>query len=209
VPIAGDVELGFRFLEVADAVRYPEQLSADAVREVARLKGRMERERMPKNVDRTLHLKLGPGGLTDVEWAAQVLQLQCGSAVPDLRTTSTLDALEAARAADVLDDEDAAVLCDGWRWAVKLRNAVVLTTGKALDALPTGERALGRVAQAIGYSSEDGPTLVEEHRERSRRVREAVDEVFRRCEQRAVDADQDEQAEPGADARPATAKGTR
>jgi hypothetical protein len=92
------------------------------------------------------------------------------------------------------------VLTNGWREAVKLRNAVVLTTGKALDALPTGERALGRVAQAIGWSSDDGPRLVEEHRARSRRVQQAVDEVFRRTEQRAEAAGQGADTGPAAEA---------
>jgi glutamate-ammonia-ligase adenylyltransferase len=182
VPLAGDIELGLRFVELADEVRFPQRLTADAVREVSRLKGRMERERMPKNTDRTLHLKLGPGGLTDVEWAVQLLQLQSGARIPDLRTTSTLDALAAAKAAGLIPEADADVLSDGWRWAVRLRNAVVLTTGKALDSLPTAERALGRVAQAVGMEADDGPRLLEEHRSRSRGVREVVDALFARAE---------------------------
>ncbi|MDQ1649417.1 MAG: [glutamine synthetase] adenylyltransferase / [glutamine synthetase]-adenylyl-L-tyrosine, partial [Frankiaceae bacterium] len=199
VPLAGDIELGFRFIELADEVRFPKRLTADAVREVGRLKGRMERERMPKNTDRTLHLKLGPGGLTDVEWAVQLLQLQSGARIPDLRTTSTLDALAAARAAELLPEADADVLSDGWRWAVRLRNAVVLTSGKALDSLPTAERALGRVAQAVGMGADDGPRLLDEHRSRSRQVRQVVDALFSRAEERAEQAqdehDQSEQSE--------------
>jgi glutamate-ammonia-ligase adenylyltransferase len=179
VPLAGDVELGLRFVEMADKIRYPAELPAGAVGEVARLKGRMERERMPKGVDRTLHLKLGPGGLTDVEWTAQLLQLKYAHTYPELRTTRTLDALEAARVAGLLNDEEAKVLCEGWREAVRLRNAVVLSTGKAADALPIGERALGRVAQVLDYPGEPGE-LLEEYRERGRRTRAVVEEVFRR-----------------------------
>jgi glutamate-ammonia-ligase adenylyltransferase len=186
VPIAGDVELGLRFLELADQTRYPAALPTSAVDEVARLKRRMGRERMPKGVDPTLHLKLGPGGLTDVEWAAQILQLQHGAQVPELRTTSTLDALSAAVAAGLLPAEDAETLSDGWRWAARLRNAVVLTTGKALDSLPTGERAIGRVAQALGYDSDEGGRLLDDHRARGRRTRTVVDRVFARAAGRPV-----------------------
>jgi glutamate-ammonia-ligase adenylyltransferase len=187
VPIAGDVELGLRFLELADGVRFPAALSIAAVKEIARLKTRMERERMPKGVDRTLHLKLGPGGLTDVEWAAQLLQLQDGARVPGLRTSSTLDALAAAASAGLVSADEVQVLSEGWRQAVRLRNAVVLTTGKALDVLPTGERAIGRVAQVLGGSAEDGARLLDDHRARSRRVREVVDAVFARAAERAED----------------------
>jgi glutamate-ammonia-ligase adenylyltransferase len=185
VPIAGDVELGLRFSELVDHKRYPESLPPEAVSEVARLKARMESERIAKGVDRTLHLKLGPGGLTDVEWVAQILQLQHAARMPDLRTTSTLDALEAATSAGLLSDEEGDVLADAWRRAVRLRNAVVLTTGKALDALPTGERALGRVAQVVGYSADEGQQLLDDHRQRGKRTREVVDEVFRRCAEQA------------------------
>ena len=208
LPIAGDVELGMRFLELADEVRYPATLSAAAVAEVARLKSRMERERMPKGVDPTLHLKLGPGGLTDVEWAVQLLQLQFGATVPGLRTTSTLDALAAASAAELLPADDAEVLGNGWRWVVRLRNAVVLTTGKALDALPTGDRAIGQVAQVLGYSADEGATLLEDHRGRGRRTREVVDQVFARCQQRAQDqADSAQPNQARADSGVATSGG--
>ena len=49
----------------------------------------MEAERIPRGVDRALHLKLGPGGLSDVEWIVQLLQLQHAHALPSLRTTRT------------------------------------------------------------------------------------------------------------------------
>jgi glutamate-ammonia-ligase adenylyltransferase len=227
VPIAGDVELGFRFVELADSVRYPEKLPAAAVAEVVRLKSRMERERMPKGVDRTLHLKLGPGGLTDVEWAAQILQLQHGARIPELRTTSTLDALAAAVEAGLLSAEEGQVLIEGWRWAVRLRNAVVLTTGKALDTLPTGERAIGQVAQAVGWtpdvngdsngdsSGESGGsrTLLDEHRQRARRTREVVDALFARCQEQAR-SDEPAGEQPGGGAaaettKPETSGGTK
>ena len=67
-----------------------------AVREIRRLKARMEAERLPRGADPGLHTKLGRGGLSDVEWVAQLLQLQHGHEVPGLRTTRTLPALAAA-----------------------------------------------------------------------------------------------------------------
>ncbi len=84
-PIGGDPVVGLRSSRTRGPIRYPEALSRDAVSEVLRLRGRMERERVPRGVDRTLHLKLGPGGLTDVEWAAQLLQLRHGAEVESLR----------------------------------------------------------------------------------------------------------------------------
>ena len=79
------------------SIRYPaDGIGGDAVREIRRIKARMEAERMPRGVEPALHLKLGPGGLADVEWVAQLLQLRHAGAVPALRTTRTLAALTAA-----------------------------------------------------------------------------------------------------------------
>ena len=98
-PAAGDRELGRRFTALADEYRYPAGgIDEASVREIRRLKARMEAERMPRGADPALHLKLGPGGLSDVEWVVQLLQLTHAHDVPGLRTTQTLAALAAAAA---------------------------------------------------------------------------------------------------------------
>ena len=90
----GDAELGARFIALANRYRYPAGgLSDQAAREIRRIKARVEAERIPRGTDRALHLKLGPGGLSDVEWTVQLLQLRHAADVPELRTTSTLDGL--------------------------------------------------------------------------------------------------------------------
>ena len=95
-PAAGDRELGARFQALADEFRYPAGgISDAAVREIRRLKARMEAERMPRGTDPAMHLKLGPGGLSDVEWVVQLMQLRHAHEVPGLRTTRTLGALAA------------------------------------------------------------------------------------------------------------------
>jgi glutamate-ammonia-ligase adenylyltransferase len=177
--IVGDPLVGLRFAELTEPIRYPRSLSAEAVEEVMRLRIRMERERVPRAVDRTLHLKLGPGGLTDVEWAAQLLQLRHGAEVPSLRTSATLPVLAAAAGAGLLSAEEEQVLRGAWIDVVHARNAVVLTTGRASDVLPSGGRPLMAVSRVLGYG-EDGAALLAEHRERGRRARAVATEVFRR-----------------------------
>src|SRR6185312_4106249 len=93
-PVAGDEELGRRFIELVDPLRYPVGgLGDDAVREIRRLKARMEAERMPRGADPKLHTKLGPGGLSDVEWTVQLVQMRHGATEVGLRTTRTREAL--------------------------------------------------------------------------------------------------------------------
>ena len=97
---AGDAELGRAFEELVEPLRWsPDGLDDDGLRQIRRLKARMEAERLPRGTNPARHIKLGPGGLSDVEWAVQVLQLQHAARVSELRTTSTLEALDAARSA--------------------------------------------------------------------------------------------------------------
>ena len=106
--VVGDEDLRRRFTEMVDPLRYPEGgLSHDDVVEIRRIKARVDTERLPRGADRNTHLKLGRGGLADIEWTVQLLQLQHGAKVPGLRTTQTLAALEAARDAGLVGAHDA------------------------------------------------------------------------------------------------------
>lgn len=136
-PMAGDADLGRSFVELIDPLRYPaEGLGDDAVREIRRLKARMESERMPRGADPTLHAKLGRGGLSDVEWTVQLLQMQHGWRLPGLRTTRTRRALAAAHEAELLSTEDAQTLDEAWVLASRVRNAVMLVRGGPVTRSP-------------------------------------------------------------------------
>ena len=81
-------------MQMISELRYPDGgIGESAVREIRWIKARMEGERMPRGVEPALQVKLGPGGLSDVEWTVQMLQLRHAFAVPGLRTTRTLPAL--------------------------------------------------------------------------------------------------------------------
>ncbi len=178
--VAGDAELGARFLTLVDDVRYPPRLSGDAVDEVARLKRRMEAERIPKGVDRTRHVKFGPGGLTDVEWAVQLLQLRYAHRVPGLRTTATGPALRVAAETGLLDAGEAAALITAWTAAARIRNAIMLATGRPGDVIPTAEGPLARVAALLQGADEPPATLVAAHRRTGARARAVVEALFAR-----------------------------
>ncbi|HVT22968.1 MAG TPA: bifunctional [glutamine synthetase] adenylyltransferase/[glutamine synthetase]-adenylyl-L-tyrosine phosphorylase [Mycobacteriales bacterium] len=178
-PMAGDHDLASRFVELVDPMRYPlGGLSASDLREIRRLKARMEAERLPRGVDPASHLKLGRGGLSDVEWTVQVLQLRHGSQLPSLRTTATLDALHATVAADLLSDADARALEDAWVIATRVRNAIVLARGRASDVFPSDARTLAAVARAMGYAAGHSGELVEDYRRATRRARSVHERVF-------------------------------
>jgi glutamate-ammonia-ligase adenylyltransferase len=177
-PVIGDEELNQRFQALIDPVRWPvDGIDDVALREIRRLKARMEAERLPRGVDRRLHTKLGPGGLSDVEWVAQLLQLRHAHEVPGLRTTRTLAALDAAVDADLLDAVDAATLAGAWRIATRIRNATTLVRGRPSDLLPTEHhRERSAVASVLGYPASGD--LLEDYRRHARHARAVVERVF-------------------------------
>ncbi|GAB3474495.1 bifunctional [glutamine synthetase] adenylyltransferase/[glutamine synthetase]-adenylyl-L-tyrosine phosphorylase [Amycolatopsis cihanbeyliensis] len=178
--VAGDVELGERFGELIDPIRYPEGgLDAAQVREVRRIKARVDTERMPKGADRTTHTKLGRGGLAAVEWTAQLWQLRYAHEIPDLRTTSTPEALRALVRAGLAEAADVDSLIEAWMLATKARNAAMLVRGKAVDQLPSSGRELTTVASVLGYSVEDDPgEFVDYYRRTTRRAHAVVERLF-------------------------------
>jgi glutamate-ammonia-ligase adenylyltransferase len=180
-PVAGDEELGRRFVELIDPLRYPVGGIDDAaVREIRRIKARIDAERLPRGADPARHTKLGPGGLADVEWTVQLLQLRHGAEMASLRTTRTVAALEAAEAAGLVKQEEAETLIRAWRSATRVRNALVLTRGKPGDSLPTDLRELSGVARVLGYPPGAAGTMVDDYRRSTRRARTVVDGVFYR-----------------------------
>jgi glutamate-ammonia-ligase adenylyltransferase len=179
-PLAGDAALAARFTALVDGIRYPAELPPGAIAEVARLRDRMAAERVPRGVDRTLHLKFGPGGLTDVEWAVQILQLRHAHAIPALRTTGTLEALRALVTAGLLDGSEAEALATAWRSAARNRNAIMLARGQHGDLIPRTTPALDRVAGIAGYPLDRVADLPADHRRAAADARRVVDAVFAR-----------------------------
>ena len=175
---AGDRELGLEFLHMIDEFRYPEDgVPAKVVQEIRRMKARIDSERLPRGADPATHTKLGRGGLADVEWTAQLLTMQHASRVPGLHTTSTLEALDAAAAAELLSEAEREALVQSWIMAGHARNALVLARGKAIDQLPTQGKVLSAVA-AICAGDADGSGFLNEYLRVTRHGRKAVDHVF-------------------------------
>ena len=177
-PIAGSEELGRAFIELIDPYRYPREFTAEQAQQVRRMKARVEHERMPHGADRTRQLKLGRGGLSDVEWLVQLIQLQHAHKVEGLRTTSTLEALNAAVEANLVAAEDAEVLRDAWLLATKIRGGNVLRGVRQSDLLPTLRDALEAVARWSGYTPGNARQLEEDYLRVTRNARKVYERLF-------------------------------
>jgi len=168
-PVAGDAALGAGFL-AAVRPHVWRDLSPDDIREIRRIKARVERERIPAGEDPQFHFKLGRGSLSDVEWTAQLLQLRHG-----VRGQGTMETLSRLVERDVLAPDDAAVLADSYRFCERTRNRWFLVKGSKGDSLPRQAPQLARLARSLDTTPAE---LREEYRRVTRRARQVVERVF-------------------------------
>ncbi|WP_288337023.1 bifunctional [glutamine synthetase] adenylyltransferase/[glutamine synthetase]-adenylyl-L-tyrosine phosphorylase [uncultured Gordonia sp.] len=177
--VAGDDELGIEFLLMADKVRYPAGgVSSAAVREIRRIKARVDSERLPRGADPATHTKLGRGGLADVEWTVQLMQLRYAHRYTSLHNTSTLQTLDAIGSAELLAETDVAILKEAWLTATKARNALVLVRGKPVDQLPAPGKQLRQIAFAAGWPEDQAAEFLENYLRVTRRAKNVVRKVF-------------------------------
>lgn len=177
--VAGDEDLRARFTELIDPLRFPvDGISESAVVEVRRIKARVDDERLPRGADRHTHLKLGRGGLADVEWTVQLLQMRHAGRVEALRTPQTLPALQAAADAGLISEDDAATLAEAWRLVSRVRNAVTLVRGRPSDQLPRDARERAAVARVLGYPQGASDQMVNDYLRTTRRAHAVVERVF-------------------------------
>ncbi len=170
-PVAGDPDVGERFMALLEPFVWEPGLSVDDVREIRRMKARIERERIPPSEDPAFHLKLGRGSLSDVEWTAQLLQLRWG-----VRSPSTMAALDALVDHDVLDRADADVLATAYRFCEATRNRLYLVNSGPGDSLPPQQSTLLRW---LARSLETTPAqLREDYRRVTRRARRVMERLF-------------------------------
>jgi glutamate-ammonia-ligase adenylyltransferase len=175
--VCGDADLGREFEALADTSRYPSGgLTREQVVEIRRLKARVETERLPRGADPNTHTKLGRGGLADVEWAVQLVQLRHAYALPELRLTRTLEALTAEREAGLVAKMDAAAMTAGWTLAARVRNALMLVRGRPADQLPRHGVELAGAVLILGGG--DPGEFVDRYLRVTRRSRAAMERVL-------------------------------
>jgi [glutamine synthetase] adenylyltransferase / [glutamine synthetase]-adenylyl-L-tyrosine phosphorylase len=168
--VAGDRALGDALLDMVEPRVWDGGLDAEAIREIRRMKARIESERIPTGEDPDFHLKLGRGSLSDIEFTAQMLQLQYG-----VKATGTLDALRALADSDVMADDDAGVLAVAYEFCEKVRNRWFLVNSAPGDSLPTQPEPLLWLSRSLDTTPGE---LREDYRRVTRRARKVVERVF-------------------------------
>jgi glutamate-ammonia-ligase adenylyltransferase len=178
-PVAGDQDLGRRFIEMIDPLRYPDAgIGPDDLVEVRRIKARVDAERLPRGADPATHLKLGRGGLSDVEWTVQLMQLRHAAEYPSLRDTRTIATLDVLAQLGLLSETEVTTLREAWLLASRIRNATMLARGRQTDVLPAPPQERAAVAYICGYPVGHSERLLDEYLRKSRRASRVVQDVF-------------------------------
>ena len=167
--VAGDIEhLGNQFLEIAHAFCYGDALTSEEIAEIVHTRQRKEAQATRKTSTRrrrggkaqtsTVNVKSGYGGLVDIEFAVQTLQLVHGGGETSVRVQNTPLAIERLHEIGVLTETQCDGFAEAYQFLRRVENALRIVHDRALDALPKNRAELGQLARRLGYTgSNDKP----------------------------------------------------
>jgi glutamate-ammonia-ligase adenylyltransferase len=170
--IAGSSEVGKRFIQLAHNFTYRPKLEYGSLIEISRLRDRMETE-LAQESKKGIDVKLGAGGLADIEFSVQVLQLMHGYRNPKLRNGNTFENIKLLSNYGILDNRQAANLGKHYHFLRNVECALRLLSEQYSSHLPKDEQALTVLARLLGYSdsSEEAGVFMEDYKKITRDVR--------------------------------------
>jgi glutamate-ammonia-ligase adenylyltransferase len=173
-PVAGDAELGAEFLEMIQPFRYPRSLSEGTFRGVTAMKSRLENE-VVKAGELERNVKLGRGGIREVEFIAQTLQLLHAGKQPFLQEAATIPALEKLASYHLLSTEDAKTLGEAYLFLRDVEHRLQMEAGQQTHTIPTARLARERLARLMGFDSLAGfESARQAHARQIRRLYEKI-----------------------------------
>ena len=184
--VAGDKTLGAEVERITAAFAYGSGLARGDIAEIHHLRMRMERELAAEN-DSRFNLKKGRGGLVDIEFITQMLQLAHGHRFPKLRQRSTLAALQALHETKVLKPAESRLLRDGYLFLRKLDHRLRLERDQSIDAFEADPVRLEGIALALGYrgrnmgrrrKANSGEKLLQDYRAKRESIRACYERYF-------------------------------
>ena len=161
-PVAGDMDLGEQFIAQAHAFAYRQPLTRDEVTEIAHTRQRKEAQATRpvttrrRRKSRTQNVKAGYGGLVDIEFAVQILQLIHGTDSPQVRVQHTVEAITQLHEIAVLTNDQKAQLLEAYEFLRRVENSLRIVHDRPLDALPDKASELGKLARRLGYADQNG-----------------------------------------------------
>jgi len=150
--ITGSRELAYDFLRLHQPFIYPKSVTPDLLEEIANIKHRIERDVVgPEKLERDV--KLGRGGIRDIEFIVQTLQLIHGARNPFLQEPSMLKALRALRELDLLPHDEVLALDNAYRFLRRVEHRLQIEAEQQTHTVPDETEPLSRLAHSLRFSS--------------------------------------------------------
>ncbi|MFQ5846988.1 MAG: bifunctional [glutamate--ammonia ligase]-adenylyl-L-tyrosine phosphorylase/[glutamate--ammonia-ligase] adenylyltransferase [Candidatus Methylomirabilales bacterium] len=182
--VAGDEEVGRRVSGLVQTFVYETPLPDDLAQRIDAMRHRMEDERVKRGAD--LHLKLGSGGIVEVEFIAQYLQLLHGKDRPALREPNTVRALDALHQEQVLAAREYQVLRESYQFLRMVENRLRIVADLSVNTVPRVPAKLEKLARRLGYAREGdvppGDRFLQDFTAHTSRVHAIYEKVFGRAE---------------------------
>ncbi|MDE0519112.1 MAG: bifunctional [glutamate--ammonia ligase]-adenylyl-L-tyrosine phosphorylase/[glutamate--ammonia-ligase] adenylyltransferase, partial [Candidatus Dadabacteria bacterium] len=173
--VAGNRALGEKVMKVIDNFIYAKELAADFPKEIHRLRERVEKE-LANETESRFNLKMGRGGLVDIEFLIQMLQLAHGPANPELRTANTMEAIGALYGAGLIESDEVLTLSEGYMFLRKMGNLLSLFNDRSKNEITRGD--FDRMAPEFGGSGGEGGFLMSEYARVTGDIREIYNRHF-------------------------------
>jgi [glutamine synthetase] adenylyltransferase / [glutamine synthetase]-adenylyl-L-tyrosine phosphorylase len=154
-PVAGDLRLGHELLERLTGWVYRKYLTVEEINRIQGLKRTIE-QRTDQRAETFTDVKTGFGGIRDIEFVTQFLQLLNGGRIPELRRRDTLSALDALARHGVLNPHEALELAEAYRFLRAVEHRLQLWEGIQTHTLPTDPAELVRIGRCLGLRGPRG-----------------------------------------------------
>ena len=178
--VLGDEALTDQLHDIIRHTIYGTTIDSDGGQEIRRLRMRMENE-LARESDGNYNIKTGRGGMVDVEFAVQYLQLKDGCHSPELRTPSTVVALKEINTLGLLPEGSAETLLAGYKFLRKLENRLRIIHDYSANDLSGTKTYLNKLARRMGYDAKlknPGAALICDYEEITGKIREVFDRLF-------------------------------
>lgn len=154
-PVAGDIEAGYRFLETLRPFMWRKYMDFAAIQDIHAIKRQINAHKGSHTISLAGHnVKLGRGGIREIEFYAQTQQLIWGGRLPETRIAPTCKALRALVKAELLDSQICDELISSYKYLRTVEHRIQMTNDEQTHAIPTDPEGVRRLANFMGYADD-------------------------------------------------------
>lgn len=175
-PVAGDVRLALRFLRFIESYVYATPLEYNALTTLQEVK--RYSEELAESKSQSANVKAGRGGIRDIEFSVQLLQLLFGGQFKELRSANTLRSIDALNKLSLLTETEAPQLKESYIFLRRVEHMLQIVEHLPLRELPTSDQELDALARRMGYAKSSVEKFLSDYTSHANRVRSIYEHIM-------------------------------